>query len=156
MHAMNRLQLARRATGLIANVERGIHTRQRPTAQAPTLLIAALRRNASTTKDKSKPIVLEQPDKFRPPSHGARSAKSRGRGSTMSGSFNQASTETEREVQKTKRYPHMFPPEGTFMHSFLSNQILHLVITMVCKSPYSRAYHILTAPCRASSSSSPA
>lgn len=34
-------------------------------------------------------------------------------------------------MQKTKRYPHMMPPEGSFMHWFLTDRTIHLWITIV-------------------------
>ena len=40
-------------------------------------------------------------------------------------------SERERTVQKTKQYPHMFPPEGTFMYWFLTNRNIHAWIVMV-------------------------
>ena len=71
-----------------------------------------------------KPRVLEKPDKFRPPSHPARiRAKPRYTGPPLS--------ENERQAQKTRRYPHMMPPEGTFFHWFLTNRTIHLWITLV-------------------------
>lgn len=92
------------------------------------------RRHASSTIPPSKPIVLEQPDKFRPPSHPQRIVPRRpGRGG---GAYNQASTPREREDQKTRKYPHMFPNEGTFMHWFLMNKAIHLWITLVGLRPH--------------------
>ena len=81
----------------------------------------------------SKPIVLEQPDQFRPPSHPSRLIKPRGRasGGTYNGAYNQSSTTAEREGQRNKRYPHMFPDEGTLAHSLLTNKMLHVLIAMV-------------------------
>ena len=87
------------------------------------------RRHASSGVPPSKPIVLEQPDKFRPPSHGQRiKARRPGQG----GAYNQMSTPREVENQQTRKYPHMFPNEGTFMHWFLTNKLIHLWITLVC------------------------
>ncbi|KAF2214651.1 hypothetical protein CERZMDRAFT_95043 [Cercospora zeae-maydis SCOH1-5] len=67
-----------------------------------------------------KPRVLEKPDKFRPPSHPSR-LRSKTR-YTYGPDLTPA--------QKTKRYPHMMPPEGTFMHWFLTNRIIHLWISL--------------------------
>ncbi|KAF2223113.1 hypothetical protein BDZ85DRAFT_312796 [Elsinoe ampelina] len=80
-------------------------------------------RAASTVKP-IKARVLEQPDKFRPPSHPARlrTAKPAYPGPPLS--------RKEREVQKTKQYPHMMPPEGSFMHKFLTSRALHTGITL--------------------------
>ncbi|CAK1356273.1 unnamed protein product [Cercospora beticola] len=67
-----------------------------------------------------KPRVLEKPDKFRPPSHPSR-LKSKTR-YTYGPDLTQA--------QKTRRYPHMMPPEGTFLHWFLTNRTIHLWISL--------------------------
>ena len=79
--------------------------------------------SSSTT---SKPKVLEKPAKFNPPSHPSRLTRTRPRqypGPPLS--------QPELEAQKTKRYPHMMPPEGSFMHWFLNNRSIHLWISMV-------------------------
>ncbi|RFU26034.1 hypothetical protein B7463_g10302, partial [Scytalidium lignicola] len=75
-------------------------------------------------KKSSKPLVLEQPKKFNPPSHGARRPRE---GPRYPGP--QLSAE-ERDVQKKKQYPNMMPPEGTFMHWFINNRSIHIYITM--------------------------
>ena len=101
------------------------------TSKRPSTLLHS--RNASTTShsssSNSKPIVLEQPDQFRPPSHPQRLVKSRGR--TTHGAYNQTSTNEERDTQRHKRYPHTFPNEGTLMHKFLTSRKYHVFITMV-------------------------
>ncbi|KAK5062793.1 hypothetical protein LTR84_004868 [Exophiala bonariae] len=74
----------------------------------------------------SKPIVLEQPDKFRPPSHPQRLGRRR----PQPAAYNQGTTHSEREQQRTRSYPHMFPNKGTFMHWFLTNRAIHMYITI--------------------------
>ena len=81
-------------------------------------------RHASSNATPSKTIVLEKPDKFRPPSHPQRLKRS-------PRAYNQGATEAEREAQKERKYPHMFPKEGTTMHWFLTNRWIHMWITMV-------------------------
>ncbi|KAI9685996.1 MAG: hypothetical protein M1822_003979 [Bathelium mastoideum] len=79
------------------------------------------RRHASAS---SKPLVLEKPLKFNPPSHPSR-LRTRRRvypGPPLS--------EQERQAQKTKWYPHMMPPEGTFMNWFLRDRSIHVWISM--------------------------
>ncbi|KAF4556971.1 Hypothetical protein D9617_1g088530 [Elsinoe fawcettii] len=80
-------------------------------------------RAASTIKP-IKARVLEQPDKFRPPSHPARlrNAKPAYPGPPLS--------QKEVAAQKTRQYPHMMPPEGSFMHKFLTSRGLHTFITL--------------------------
>ena len=89
--------------------------------RAPRLSI----RNASTAIP-PKTIVLEKPDKFRPPSHPQRLNRKPPRqypGPPLS--------ESERQAQKTRRYPHMFPNEGTPLHWFLTNKWIHMWISLV-------------------------
>jgi len=86
-------------------------------------LILPTLRHASTIPP-PKPRVLEKPERFNPPSHPARiRSKPKYYGPDLS--------EHERKAQKTRRYPHMMPPEGTFMFWFLTNRNLHLYITLV-------------------------
>ncbi|KAK5070394.1 hypothetical protein LTR64_000065 [Lithohypha guttulata] len=88
-------------------------------------------RHASSTSDPSKPIVLEKPDKFRPPSHAARRNARSTTGMYGTGAaYNQGMTVKEREQSQRKQYPHMFPAEGTRMHWFLTNKNIHLLISM--------------------------
>ena len=72
--------------------------------------------------------VLAKPDKFRPPSHSSRPRAE-----------NPFTLGTElTEAQKKRSYPHIpgtNPEEGTFMYWFLSNDDLHLFITLVSTSP---------------------
>ncbi|KAE8363311.1 hypothetical protein BDV27DRAFT_130125 [Aspergillus caelatus] len=83
--------------------------------------------------DNSKPRVLEQPDKFRPPSHPARRVVQTRNGRVIGRepiNYGPKLTEKEREEQKRKQYPNMFPPEGTVMHKFLTNRWIHIWIAM--------------------------
>lgn len=79
----------------------------------------------ATTAAASKQRVLEKPTRFNPPSHPARKPRAPRAypGPPLS--------EHERETQKTKQYPHMMPPEGTFLHWFLTNRSIHVWITIV-------------------------
>lgn len=76
-----------------------------------------------TTNSKGQ-IVLEKPDRFRPPSHPARRVTRTPR------HYGPALTDAEIEAQKTKRYPHTFPADGTVMHKFLTNRSVHVYITL--------------------------
>ena len=83
------------------------------------------------------PRVLEKPDKFRPPSHPARRVVQTRNGRVMgagNGPVNYPGpklSEQEKEEKRTKQYPHMFPPEGTVMHRFLTSRWIHVWISMV-------------------------
>ena len=71
--------------------------------------------------------VIPQPDKYRPPSHGARTPRSQ----TEYRSYGPALTEEDKLRMRTKKYPNMMSPEGTFSHWFFNNRIIHLWISMV-------------------------
>ncbi|KAH8699291.1 hypothetical protein BGW36DRAFT_407086 [Talaromyces proteolyticus] len=82
-----------------------------------------------------KPRTLAQPDKFRPPSHPARRVlpTRNGKPVIVKEPFNYPGppqSAVEKEAQKTKRYPNMFPPEGTVMHKFLTTRWIHAWIAM--------------------------
>lgn len=80
-------------------------------------------RNASN-KASNKPNVLEKPTKFNPPSHGARLRKEPPRypGPSLSAQ--------QKEAQRTRQYPNMMPPEGSFLNWFLTNRSIHIYITL--------------------------
>lgn len=106
------------------------HSRQLLLQQrSPSAPLVQHLRAASTTArpPPPKPRVLEQPDKFRPPSHPARlRPKPRYTGPPLS--------EHERQAQTKRQYPHMMPPEGTFMHWFLTDRWVHAFISLVSSS----------------------
>ncbi|KAL4938683.1 hypothetical protein BDV06DRAFT_200321 [Aspergillus oleicola] len=73
--------------------------------------------------------VLEKPDKFRPPSHGARRVVQTRNGKVVNYPGPKFSEKEEAE-RKTKKYPNMFPPEGTVMYKFLTSRWIHVWIAM--------------------------
>ncbi|KAL1620189.1 hypothetical protein SLS56_009780 [Neofusicoccum ribis] len=95
----------------------------RPSAHRPLLL---RRSYASPSKD-GKPRVLEKPDKFRPPSH---PAKLPSRRQKPQYTYGPRLTAEEMAAQRTKKYPNMMPPEGSFMHWFLTNRMLHVYVSL--------------------------
>lgn len=76
---------------------------------------------------KDKTPVIPQPDKYRPPSHGRRTPRSE----TMQRSYGPKLSEEDKLRMRTKKYPNMMSPEGTFSHWFLNNKAIHIWITMV-------------------------
>ncbi|KAK5137391.1 hypothetical protein LTR08_008969 [Meristemomyces frigidus] len=84
------------------------------------LLIPGVR--YASTVPPPKPRVLEKPERFNPPSHPSRLR-------TKPKYYADLSIH-ERQTQKTKQYPHMMPPEGSFMHWFLTDRTIHLYITL--------------------------
>ncbi|KAL4879134.1 hypothetical protein BJY04DRAFT_102940 [Aspergillus karnatakaensis] len=77
----------------------------------------------------TNPRVLAQPDKFRPPSHPARRVVPTRNGKVVNYPGPKLS-EKEEEERRTKRYPNMFPPEGTVMFRFLTSRWIHIWIAM--------------------------
>ena len=90
----------------------------------PRLLQYTALRYASTKSSTDKSRILEKPTRFNPPSHGARQVKPRMYPGPKL-------TVEEERTQSTRRYPNMLPPEGTFMHWFVTNRSIHLWITLV-------------------------
>jgi len=78
-------------------------------------------------------VVLEQPDKFRPPSHASKlNARSTLGPSGSGASFNQGMNEKEKAKSKQRKYPNMFPSPGTWMYWFLTTKVVHYFTTLVC------------------------
>lgn len=82
-------------------------------------------KRASTNAPPPKIIRLEQPAKFNPPSHGRRLKQQIPR------HYGPALTQQQKVEQKTKKYPNMMPPEGSFMYWFLTSRGIHLFISLV-------------------------
>lgn len=76
--------------------------------------------------DPNKPIVLEQPDKFRPPSHPARIRSRRPRMY-----YGKDLTEDDKHELESKNYPYMFPAKNTMMNKFLTSRYIHALIALV-------------------------
>ncbi|KAI5928284.1 hypothetical protein F4810DRAFT_187058 [Camillea tinctor] len=74
--------------------------------------------------DPSKPIVLEKPERFNPPSHGARLPRS------MPKHYGGSPTADEIKAQRATSYPGMPPPENTWAHWFIHSRSIHLFITL--------------------------
>jgi len=81
----------------------------------------------SNTADPSKPIILEQPDAFRPPSHPARIRKKRPRMI-----YGRDLTPEDKEELNAKHYPYTAPPENSMMGQFMRAKYLHMYISLVC------------------------
>ncbi|KAM7208631.1 hypothetical protein V8F20_001054 [Naviculisporaceae sp. PSN 640] len=80
----------------------------------------------SNTTTPKKPLVLEKPERFNPPSHGARLPKKGGLPKHYGGGLSEA----EFAKQKTSQYPGMMAPEGTFEYKFWHNPWIHTVIAL--------------------------
>lgn len=73
-----------------------------------------------------KPIVLEKPAKFNPPSHGSRLKRN-----SMPKHYGPPLTEDEVAAQNKKSYPGLMAPQGSWTHWFWHSRLLHTFITMV-------------------------
>ncbi|KAI1257780.1 hypothetical protein MGN70_000824 [Eutypa lata] len=74
--------------------------------------------------DPSKPIVLEKPERFNPPSHGKRLPRS------IPKHYGGAPTAEEAQSRKTKQYPGLPPPDNTWSHWFINSRGVHMFITL--------------------------
>ncbi|KAI1656211.1 hypothetical protein F4813DRAFT_138240 [Daldinia decipiens] len=90
-----------------------------PETQAP-----ATKPGTPPKPDPSKPIVLEKPERFNPPSHGARLARSTPK------HYGGPMTDAELQAQSAKAYPGLPPPENTWTHWFIHSRGIHLFITL--------------------------
>ncbi|KAI1376097.1 hypothetical protein F4677DRAFT_95921 [Hypoxylon crocopeplum] len=110
-------------------------TKPAPAASAPESVVktsampktpapAAKPATAPEPVDPSKPLVLEKPERFNPPSHGARLPRSTPK------HYGGAMSDSELQAQTVKTYPGLPPPENTWTHWFLNNRAIHLFITL--------------------------
>ncbi|KAF2965440.1 hypothetical protein GQX73_g8144 [Xylaria multiplex] len=74
--------------------------------------------------DPSKPIVLEKPERFNPPSHGSRLPRSRPK------HYGGSLTAEEVQAQSQRTYPGLPPPPNTWSHWFINNRSIHMFITL--------------------------
>ncbi|KAG6003891.1 hypothetical protein E4U43_000830 [Claviceps pusilla] len=72
-----------------------------------------------------KPIVLEKPTKFTPPSHGSRLKRN-----AVPRHYGPELTASEMAAQNRRDYPGLMAPEGTWSHWFWHSRLLHTFITM--------------------------
>lgn len=101
-----------------------------PLPSAAVLRYASSSSNPKTLSEqfrRRQTPVIPQPDKYRPPSHGKRTPRSQ----TEYKSYGPPITEEDKKRMRTKKYPNMMSPPGTFSHWFLNNKAIHLWITMV-------------------------
>ncbi|KAF5646620.1 uncharacterized protein FTJAE_1910 [Fusarium tjaetaba] len=85
----------------------------------------SIRIRFASSSSKGKPIVLEKPARFNPPSHGSRLKKNH-----VPKHYGPELTASEVAAQNKKHYPGMMAPEGTWEHFFWHSRLLHTFITM--------------------------
>jgi hypothetical protein len=117
MSTMSTLQLSRQLT---------LRAMRNPQTSLLVRSLTATRLASSNSKPVPKGRLLEKPTRFNPPSHPARLPRR-----NRQPAFSVPLSAKEKEQQKTKQYPHMMPPQGTFFHWFLTNRTIHVWITMV-------------------------
>ncbi|KLU81677.1 hypothetical protein MAPG_00762 [Magnaporthiopsis poae ATCC 64411] len=81
---------------------------------------------ASPAPAPKKPLVLEKPARFNPPSHGARLPNKQHTPKHYGGSLSPEAL----KAQSVKEYPGMMAPRGTWTHWFLHSKSIHLFITL--------------------------
>lgn len=82
--------------------------------------------NSGSGSGSGKPIVLEKPLKFNPPSHGSRLKRN-----VTPRHYGPQLTPEEVAAQNQRFYPGVMAPEGTWSHWFWNSRLLHVFITMV-------------------------
>ncbi|KAI1652097.1 uncharacterized protein F4817DRAFT_2846 [Daldinia loculata] len=95
-----------------------------PSKPASETQASAVKPGAPPKPDPSKPIVLEKPERFNPPSHGARLPRSTPK------HYGGPTTDAELQAQSAKAYPGLPPPENTWTHWFIHSRGIHLFITL--------------------------
>ncbi|KAI0432879.1 hypothetical protein F5Y09DRAFT_339239 [Xylaria sp. FL1042] len=77
-----------------------------------------------STPSPSKPIVLEKPERFNPPSHGSRLPRSTPR------HYGGSMTAEEVQAQSQRSYPGLPPPPNSWSHWFIHNTSIHAFISL--------------------------
>ena len=91
-----------------------------------------VRFSSSTTKP--GPRILEKPERFNPPSHGARLPRKGAIPRHYGGDI----SKEEAGAQIRKEYPGLTPPTGTWAHKIIYSKWIHLTFTLVSlPDPYS-------------------
>ncbi|KAF4125897.1 Conserved hypothetical, protein [Geosmithia morbida] len=88
-------------------------------------LLALRFASSSSGGGESRPIVLEKPTRFNPPSHGSRLKRK-----TIPRHYAAELSPEELAAQKQRNYPGLMAPEGTWQHFFWHSRLLHVCITM--------------------------
>ncbi|KAI1269910.1 hypothetical protein F5Y18DRAFT_113230 [Xylariaceae sp. FL1019] len=94
------------------------------TPRAPKPTDAPPKPTSKVAVDPSKPIVLEKPERFNPPSHGARLPRSTPK------HYGGPITHEEVKAQASRTYPGMAPPPNTWSHWFINSRGIHAFITL--------------------------
>jgi len=83
--------------------------------------------SSSSTSTKPKPRVLEKPERFNPPSHGAQLPRKNGMPRHYGGDLSKEEVLT----QIRKEYPGLMAPSGSLAYRVIYSKWVHLTITIV-------------------------
>ncbi|KAL8397421.1 hypothetical protein RB594_004229 [Gaeumannomyces avenae] len=97
-----------------------------PTAPARVRLASSKAPAAKNGGAAKKPLVLEKPARFNPPSHGTRLPNKQRTPRHYGGPLSAEAL----KAQGVKEYPGMMAPQGTWAHWFLNSKSIHLFITL--------------------------
>ena len=82
--------------------------------------------SSSSSSKPHRPVVLERPARFNPPSHGSRAKRA-----SAPKHYGPELTAAEVAAQRERHYPGLMAPPGTWAHWFWHSRLLHTFITMV-------------------------
>ncbi|XWW97802.1 hypothetical protein V2A60_005789 [Cordyceps javanica] len=99
-----------------------------PVAAAQPFVLVRYGSSSSSVRADGKPIVLEKPAKFNPPSHGSR-LKSKG-AAALPRHYSPPLSEVEVKARSQRNYPGTMAPAGSWQHWFWHSKLLHTFITM--------------------------
>ncbi|KAK3344061.1 hypothetical protein B0T25DRAFT_556032 [Lasiosphaeria hispida] len=102
-------------------------TSSRSTAGRTSLRSASTNTSPTAKPAASGPRVLEKPERFNPPSHGARLPRKTG---APSRHFGGELSETDLKSQARKDYPGLEPPKGSWAQRILYSRWIHMAITL--------------------------
>ncbi|RDA86482.1 hypothetical protein CP532_3581 [Ophiocordyceps camponoti-leonardi (nom. inval.)] len=92
----------------------------------PMYFTRVLSTSSSSSSSTDRPIILEKPAKFNPPSHGSRLRK----GGSLPRHYAPPLSAAEAAARRQKDYPGVMAPEGSWAHWIWHSRLLHTFITM--------------------------
>lgn len=99
--------------------------------QAPARSMTTTAARHAKTQPPNAGNILEKPAKFNPPSHGARLPRRTGTANVPpSQHYGGDLSAAEQAAQRTRQYPGMMAPPGTWAHWFWTSRLFHMTLTM--------------------------
>ncbi|CAK7204395.1 hypothetical protein SEUCBS139899_007151 [Sporothrix eucalyptigena] len=120
------------SNGCTGIVQRVRHASSRPPKSVGTTPPSSSSRPAASSTPSNAANILEKPAKFNPPSHGSRLPRKNINGHTAPASMHYGGdlSAAERAAQRTRQYPGMMAPPGTWAHWFWTSRAFHMTVTM--------------------------